>query len=358
MSEMAPASWGHASRHYAEGGVTGIPAKAAGAPSPMERRWAELLEKATPGVRDTVERTYKQWNGILRDYMRTETALRLTVGDEAQAVPVRVVAGMPRPFAQVIEQFDGLEWLLLNRARVEDAQRGSRFMLDNYGSLLGEVPDDAEVAEPEHLIAVENTAAELLKLLEKIDAVKRIIGIEEDVLGAYFFRVPEIRLYWMVIGIIASALDVSPEALTIVVLTHELAHAYTHLGRDIDNEQWDTGAFAGSDLDIVEGLAQFYTNVICQRLEPRMPGALRAYKALLEKQSGSYRAHLDWVGGEERGGEIVRVAMIECRSQRMTESAKFGQAIDRHRKQVKGREKPVKAQATGAPGNSGMSGSA
>ena len=30
------------------------------------------------------------------------------------------------------------------------------------------------------------------------------------------------------------------EALTYVVLAHELAHAYTHLGRDIDGNAWDT----------------------------------------------------------------------------------------------------------------------
>jgi hypothetical protein len=64
------------------------------------------------------------------------------------------------------------------------------------------------------------------------------------VLGAYFFRIPQIRLYWVVIGIAARTLGVAVEALTIVVLAHELARAYTHLGRDIDNERWDTGHFA------------------------------------------------------------------------------------------------------------------
>lgn len=162
MTAPTAPSWGHASRHYAEDGRNGTAARASGrqpGANAMERRWAELLEQASPGVRETVERTYKQWNGILRDYMRTETALRLTVGDEAQAVPVRVVAGMPGPFARVIEQFNGLEWLLLNRARVEDAQRGSRFILDHYGSLLGEVPDDAEVAEPVRTLSAVSTPA-------------------------------------------------------------------------------------------------------------------------------------------------------------------------------------------------------
>ena len=358
MTSHSTTAWGNPSRHYTEQWSAAQRPPSPKGLTPTERRWQELLEQASPGVRDTVERTYKQWNGILRDYMRTETALRLTVGDEAQAVPVRVVAGMPKPFADVIAQFEGLEWLLLNRARVEDAQRGSQFLREHHAGLHRVLPPQVSVADLTQIAAVESTASALLTLLDKSEAVTRITSINEDVLGAYFFRIPEIRLYWLVIGIIASALDVSPEALTIVVLTHELAHAYTHLGRDIDNEQWETEAFARSDLSIVEGLAQFYTKVICLRLEPRMPAAFRAYATLLERQSGPYRAHLDWVGDEERGGEIVRVAMIECRSQQMTESAKFGQAIDRHRKQVKGREKPVKTQTKGPAKSGETSGSA
>jgi hypothetical protein len=140
-----------------------------------------------------------------------------------------------------------------------------------------------------------------------------------------------------VIGITARTLGVSVEALTNVVLAHELAHAYTHLGCDIDNEQWDTAKFAGCDLDIVEGLAQFYTKVICTRLQDRVPVALKAYEALLKEQSGPYKAHLNWVESDERGGEIVRVSMIECRSRGITASAKFSEAIKRYRFGVRGR---------------------
>jgi hypothetical protein len=99
---------------------------------------------------------------------------------------------------------------------------------------------------------VRETAEGWLRKLDDQQAAKKIVSIEEDVLGAYFFRIPEIRIYWIVIGITARVLGVAIDALTIVVLAHELAHAYTHLGRDIDNEQWATAAFSASDLDIVE----------------------------------------------------------------------------------------------------------
>ena len=353
MNSNGAREWGHASRYYASAvappvTISGRPrtAQYAWAERPLtptaEDRWAALLEKAAPGARQTVERAFKQWNNIIRDHLRSETALRLTVGDDAQAVPVRVVGGMPAPFAEVMREFEGGEWLLLNRPLLIAAVNGTVFVESNYGAaadLLGGLPP---LPSCEDVGRVRGMAEQLLKKLDDAKVVERIIGIEEDVLGAYFFRVPEIRLYWMVIGIVSAALGVSVEALTVVVLAHELAHAYTHLGRDIDSERWETEDFARADPSIVEGLAQFYTKVICERLEARAPAAAEAYKTLLAKQSGPYRAHVEWVDESERGGEIVRVAMIECRSQGIRDSERFSAAIDRHRKQVKGREKPRK----------------
>ena len=66
----------------------------------------------------------------------------------------------------------------------------------------------------------------------------------------------------------AGVVGATVEALTVVVAAHELSHAYTHLGRDIDGRCWDTEAFAHAETGMVEGLAQFYTALICDKLEP------------------------------------------------------------------------------------------
>lgn len=336
-------AWGHPSRHYSEWGNGTYAAKR----RPGEQnpgRWAEALEEASPGIRSSVERAYKQWNTILRDYLRSETALRLTVGDDSRSVPVRVVDGMPLPFASVMRELEGLEWLLLHRPTIVQAAHGTQFMAHHVDEVRSVMGDKAGPSNRDEIQRVQQTAEAWLKELNHSKAIDRIIGIEEDVLGAYFYRVPEIRLYWVVIGITARALGVSAEALTIVVLAHELAHAYTHLGRDIDSERWDTEQFAAAELDIVEGLAQFYTAVLCQRLEQRMPSASSAYKALLAKQTGPYRAHLDWVKADEQSGEIVRVSMIECRSQGIAAAKRFTEAIERYRQGIRIRPK-TKAQA-------------
>src|SRR5271169_4975095 len=90
-------------------------------------------------------------------------------------------------------------------------------------------------------------------------------------------------------------MGVAIEDLTVVVLTHELAHAYTHLGRDIDGARWGDEEFDKSALEVREGLAQFYTEVICEQLAPRTPGFLAAFQALLSLQSPPYLVHRAWL---------------------------------------------------------------
>lgn len=342
---MSDASgWGWEGYHYAQPIQRAAPVRRAKVSmySDTERRWLDLLIKAAPDTRKQVERALRQWNHVLRDYLRNETALRLSVGDGAQAVPVKIADGMPEPFADAVGQLEGMEWLILNLPLIQSAEKGAyllwrrykeaKAIYDRTGGSSNTYPLEPEVGR------VSQFARHLALMAASPKTVQRIAGIEEDVLGAYFFQVPEIRLYWMVIGIVAATLGVSTEGLTTVVLIHELTHAYTHLGRDIDGERWDTEAFARTSRSIVEGLAQFYTGTICQHMAWRYPAAKTAFDELLKVQSGPYRAHEGWVKEGEMGGEIVRVAMIECRSRGVMELAEFVEAIRRHREGVRGRK--------------------
>ena len=141
---------------------------AEGADRARGSRWAEALERASPGARESVERTLKQWNNIVREYLRSETGLRLSVGDEAQSVPVKVVDGMPKAFECSIQQFEDLEWLLLNRPALEAAISGTRFMEASAARLPSTWLEEAGLADKRAICAVRQTAEAWLKKLDEL----------------------------------------------------------------------------------------------------------------------------------------------------------------------------------------------
>lgn len=94
---------------------------------------------------------------------------------------------------------------------------------------------------------------------------KRVETVHDDILGSYNprpkgarYSESRIEIFWGVVGLFAQVLGAPLEPVTAVVLAHELAHAYTHAGLDIDGVRWEASDFRRSELAIVEGLAQYY----------------------------------------------------------------------------------------------------
>jgi hypothetical protein len=97
--------------------------------------------------------------------------------------------------------------------------------------------------------AVVQTLIQLANV-EKLDLTQVILEVNQDVMGMFTFSSIEgktgylrsygtgICLYWGVIGLVARLLGLSVEGLTIKVLAHEYAHAYTHLGFDRSGKRW------------------------------------------------------------------------------------------------------------------------
>lgn len=327
-------SWGRPDRYYADERKSGSE-KQRSSLITVER----VLKEHDPELRERVERAFKRWNSAIREYLRNETALRLSMNEETRPVPVRIVAGLPRPFYQVIEGNTDLLWLLLNQERINRTAKGMEWIEKNYDRL-----SQTELLKPipasyDEMKIVRESVAHIAAKISSIPLINQIKLINEDILGAYFFRMPKIELYWMVIGIIAATLGVTVEGLTIVVAIHELAHAYSHVGMDIDGENWETNAFARADIGIVEGLSQFYTAVVCEKLVSRIPSALEAYKKLLDFQTGPYKAHLDWSSDNLSAGEIIRVSMIQCRSRSVIQYPEFKNILEMHQQGIKRRGK-------------------
>lgn len=310
-----------------------------GSKGPLQDRVIKVIEPLIPAdAEDRVYRAFRQWNNRIREHIRNETALKLSDGEGQNAVGVKVVDGFTEPLARLIDKYnDPVLWrLIVGQPKLGGLVEGATFLLEFW--------DDVERWNLKPSIAMNGReslehVSKLTSKLQELANTKRVIEelkkIDEDVLGCYFFGgtgTKRIELYWMPIAMFAAMAEVRIEDLTLVVLAHELAHAYTHLGFDIDGEQWKQGAFDTAHDDIVEGLAQFYTEVVTNRIRPHNPGPFEAYEALLEYQGGAYLAHLGWFKDDQKQkGEIVRFAMVTARKMGIGDPAVWNDLLDETR---------------------------
>jgi hypothetical protein len=256
-------------------------------------------------------------------------------------VPIEVAPGYPVVLQQIMfpDDFERIMLLGRYRALLEQARDGASGLLRLRDALLRLPEPDKWVSTSEHdLQSVANWAAALLKVLDQHDPLRKVLSVSEDFLGIYQYEAGElftdeyavnratIRLYWGVIGLVSQWLGCRVEDLAIVVLTHELAHAYTQLGADIEGRRWAATSFAKAESALKEGLAQYYTDRVLRRLERRFGGALTVFLNLLPGQPQAYRSHQPWV--ESSSPEAVRRAMLEVRRWHEGQLADFNRRLD------------------------------
>lgn len=111
-------------------------------------------------------------------------AFRLSTGEETKAVPYRIVTGLPPRLSSIVAEYDNQTLqLLLRLPLIENTKSGLDFLASHES--------DVERQDLEKAAAiVEAKLAELRKL----DLKKKLEDIDEDVFGAYFFRLPEIQI--------------------------------------------------------------------------------------------------------------------------------------------------------------------
>ncbi len=105
-------------------------------------------------------------------------------------------------------------------------------------------------------------------------------------------------------------LGVEIEHLTAVVLAHELAHADTHIDKDINVSRWSSLGFAQSDTELKEGLAQYYTLQILKKIESQ-DNSIKTYRLLLKNQPAPYHKHEEF---KDFTPEEIRLALIRIRN--------------------------------------------
>lgn len=309
----------------------------------------DLLKRVPKEVEERVRATRDRARTVLRDAIRAECRLSMKTDAEdtgaSAQVPIEVMAGYPEILTTVRFPDDLQHILLLTRYRrsLIEAASGTEGVLRLYEG-LSELPDaiDWTYIHPSDISDTRDWVMEMLRRLDLHDPVGKVLAVNDDILGAYIYRADgqddfatnnaRIALYWCVIGLVSDWLGCGVEDLTVVVLAHELAHAYTQLGADIEGRRWPSYHFAQAETDLKEGLAQFYTRRALLRLHARFPGALGAFEALLAKQPAPYHAHEPWI--EHFSPEAVRQAMIEVRRWREGSLEQFTDRLERAGEQL------------------------
>ena len=237
----------------------------------------ELAARLPSDCEERVLQAKNEFNQITKNLLIKETSLRMRgkslEHDDAQ-IAVKVKPGFPVAFEGFLrrtssDNLDAIISLYENDLRdlLANATEVERLVekLSHIDPGLPECGDNFKAALGES----KELASRLLERISNSYLQKLIFSIQDDILGIYkpFETKGEVELYWTAIGVGAKLLNVRIEELTAVVLIHELAHGFTHLGKDADDESWGMELmFRQVDRAIVEGVAQYYTDVISEQL--------------------------------------------------------------------------------------------
>jgi hypothetical protein len=248
----------------------------------------ELLTLIPEDTKDRVDNGRDRANQIIREALRNETGLRLKrpVTEEVVNVRVRLVEGMPVSLGQrQIEEKHRVAALIAPwRHTLETLQRGGVETLKLYATLASDRSASdlvkESVAPLEFVLA---SVSELLQQTHGFSLTQWILDVNNDVLGIYSYRLPKfyqptferpdrgesaILTSICIGGLSASSRDRSmwrSKTLRLSLLPHELAHAFTHAGFDIDGETWNCSDFGSGTIEVTEGLAQYYAWRVCDR---------------------------------------------------------------------------------------------
>jgi len=305
----------------------------------------DLIEKIPSDTFDRGTKANKRYNQMTRDAIRSETRLKLKPSSKAKTRGVSVHVddvGYPdeigdRHISAQNKLAAILSLIRTSLIKLRDSSKdigdflnqGKDHKLEDFSNIVLEA--FPEISRSSNSILETHKIAELLlSESDKFNLVKDILSVDHDILGAYFFDYSgqrsmydlrtahsnngssKIKLYWGVIGLVANSMGLETEDVTAVVMAHELAHAYTHLGFDIDLNRWDSDLFFDSEHGLKEGLAQYYTERAMTSLQDKIPGGLEAYEELLKNQPEAYRKHIPWMNRSTP--ESVRNALILLRS--------------------------------------------
>lgn len=242
----------------------------------------------------------KNWNMLIRNYLTKNMGVTLTEGDNRWQINVSIADAPDESFMELIENnfpdLDFEEYFLLNKF-IQNSEQSEKYFTDSKAS---------------HNLKMANEYAKYrLKDFDILSISGRVFDFLEpsnpDVFGRYYIRTSEVQLYIFPIVLFTQLHGLDLESFIVMVLTHELTHAYNHIGRDKDGEYWQS--FAETDDNLAEGLAQYYTYNFLRTYQHKKYELVKTFERTLEFQPNPYKVFKGWDASMEQ----VYRAFIEVR---------------------------------------------
>jgi hypothetical protein len=304
---------------------------------------------------EAVEGAKNKYGPLVRTRLGHEMKLHLQHrhGGGQSTISVSVLPGFPESLQRLLPEPDDdqvADLIRFYETGLDHLQRGVRSvsrLLDLIAQRDSTFPKDSAsyrsaLSTVDELCSVLKARAERSNLIGSV--ITRIFSIQEDILGVYRHMSTtegRVELYWGAIGVAAELLNVDVEALAVVVLIHELAHGFTDLGRDIDDQTWRLAtSFMEADRAVIEGLAQYYSDLISESIGDTHAAAIHlAYLRLRRQQTGWYRVHDRWV--QRYSAEVVRAALLKFRREGLESRPQFEDAMEAQREFLGATIRPV-----------------
>lgn len=202
--------------------------------------------------------------------------------------------------------------------------------LDKLPELINKVVSETNIPKNE-IKKVKEFIIELLKKIPNKDELsKQIKHFNTDILGIYRIKNKKapyynslfpnkslenqevsVEIFWAVIALFTERYNLNLEAATVTVLSHEYAHAYSHVGIDANKNHWRTDMFINTEPLIKEGIAEYFSFKFMSEYDNEYNKFLETYNRILEHSPEIYKYYKDW---NKPSLEAVRFAMMETRN--------------------------------------------
>ena len=279
-------------------------------------------------IQEKVEKTVKSWNATLREKLRSQMRLTISQKEPRITIPISVECGFPVAWHNIFDTTrEYVVWqLIMNQRLLFDTYRGIELLGNNSLTINQSLMNTEDQFNNHDLEDLMKKLLRLMGKLEEYNFAEQLKMVNKDILGVYRFgtRYQNIEIFWMAIGVVANLLNIDIEDLTIITLTHELAHAYSHLGQDSDQQVWNLDDFACTDDHVIEGLAQFYTEEVCKQLLEQKPDLIEAFNKLKDIQPVPYTDYINWNQNNIASfNEIIRYSMLTYRKKSLRQYEEF-----------------------------------